>query len=410
MPNDDQVRILKQGVSAWNAWRKEYPDAQPDLSHADLRGLDVTRFNADYYYEMEDFQHEMEYETEWGESEPVNIVNLKEEEIVVEDDDLFPQNGFDLRNANLANAMLDGACLVGAHLAGAILENAILHGSDLIRASLRGANLARANFLGANLQFADLTRSNLTESILYDANLSGAQFEKTVMTGAAIGSTVFADNDLSTVIGLESVRHSGPSTIGVDTLYKSKGRIPDTFLKRSGVPVTLIAFINGQAPQVLDFYTCFISYAESDDAFSVKLVGDLRSSGVRCWRWKEDAPLGKPLFKSINDAIQKYDKLIVICSKSSLNSPAVIREIKRALQKEDKLGRRGSQGDVLFPLRLDDFIFSWDHHLKEDITDKPIGDFRNWSEQEIYQRSLERLIRDLRSTSAAPSASKDSPR
>ena len=37
---------------------------------------------------------------------------------------------------------------------------------------------------------------------------------------------VFGDNDLSTVEGLEKVEHIGPCTVGIDTIYKSKGNIP----------------------------------------------------------------------------------------------------------------------------------------------------------------------------------------
>ena len=46
----------------------------------------------------------------------------------------------------------------------------------------------------------------------------------------------FADVDLSEVKGLESVGHQGPSTIGVDTLVRSEGEIPEAFLRGCGVP------------------------------------------------------------------------------------------------------------------------------------------------------------------------------
>jgi len=36
MPNDEHVALLKQGVAAWNAWRKENLFIEPDLSRADL--------------------------------------------------------------------------------------------------------------------------------------------------------------------------------------------------------------------------------------------------------------------------------------------------------------------------------------------------------------------------------------
>ena len=38
MANEEHVALLKQGVDAWNAWRRETPDARPDLHGADLRG------------------------------------------------------------------------------------------------------------------------------------------------------------------------------------------------------------------------------------------------------------------------------------------------------------------------------------------------------------------------------------
>ena len=45
MANDEHVALLKQGVKAWNAWRRENPDIRPDLSNADLRGADLSGAN-----------------------------------------------------------------------------------------------------------------------------------------------------------------------------------------------------------------------------------------------------------------------------------------------------------------------------------------------------------------------------
>ncbi len=59
---------------------------------------------------------------------------------------------------------------------------------------------------------------------LSEANLSGAN----------VGHTSFGGVDLTTVQGLQTVGHRGPSTIGVDTLTKSKGTIRDEFLRGCG--------------------------------------------------------------------------------------------------------------------------------------------------------------------------------
>ncbi len=43
MANEEHVALLKQGVDAWNAWRRENPDIRPALSGADLHGADLRR-------------------------------------------------------------------------------------------------------------------------------------------------------------------------------------------------------------------------------------------------------------------------------------------------------------------------------------------------------------------------------
>jgi uncharacterized protein YjbI with pentapeptide repeats len=91
-------------------------------------------------------------------------------------------------------------------------------------------NLTAANLTAANLTRADLTRANLTEASFHAADLSRA----------SVWNTIFANVDLGTAIGLEAVHHSGPSTIGIDTMYCSNGNIPEVFLRGAGVPDKMI--------------------------------------------------------------------------------------------------------------------------------------------------------------------------
>lgn len=51
-----------------------------------------------------------------------------------------------------------------------------------------------------------------------------------------MGRTFLADVDLTDAKGLEIVRHVEPSSIGVDTIFRSKGKIPEPFLRGAGVP------------------------------------------------------------------------------------------------------------------------------------------------------------------------------
>jgi hypothetical protein len=38
MANEEHLKILRQGVAAWNRWREEHRDIAPNLVYADLRG------------------------------------------------------------------------------------------------------------------------------------------------------------------------------------------------------------------------------------------------------------------------------------------------------------------------------------------------------------------------------------
>jgi uncharacterized protein YjbI with pentapeptide repeats len=133
------------------------------------------------------------------------------------------------RDVDLREAILRKADLRGAGLSGAKLDKADLRSSDLRGANLRGASLA-----GADLRGADLTETRLCE-----ANLLGTNFSE-----ATVGQTEFGDLDLSLALGVETVKHWAGSTLGIDTLFRSKGNIPDTFLRGVGVPESFVALLH----------------------------------------------------------------------------------------------------------------------------------------------------------------------
>lgn len=352
MANREHLEILRQGVEVWNEWRAAHPEVRLDLRRANLSNEHLRHAN--------------------------------------------------LRFADLSHTTLLGANLSYATLLGANLIRANLDGAKLINANLRYADLSDAKLIGAILRYTELSDAKLIGAILRSANFSRAILSDADFTGANLAYTSFVDNDLSQVKGLEAVKHLGPSSIGIDTIYKSRGEIPEVFLRGCGVPEDFITYMRSLTVQPIQFYTCFISFTEADDAFSERLYNDMQGKGVRCWRWKEDAKLGKTLMRSIDEAVRLYDKLIIICSEQSLNSPAVIREIERALQKEDELARQGKEGEVLFPIRLDDYVFTgWDHHRKADVTAKNVGDFRRWKDHDSYQKVFARLLRDLKAGKSA---------
>lgn len=295
----------------------------------------------------------------------------------------------DLTEADLQNSYLMLVDFSDTNLTGANLI-----GANLIAANLTLADLSRASLTWANLSVAFLTQANMTE-----ANLAGVNFNRSLLKGASMSQakltmTQFGNVDLSSVNGLENVIHFGPSNIGIDTLIRSQGKIPKIFLRNAGVPDSIIEAIPSlvDSLRLSEYYRCFISYSSKDTRFCDRLYFDLQAKSVRCWYFPEDATWGEYVWGEIDRSIKDYDKLLVVCSKHSLQSVPVQREIERALNRED-----GERKNILFPVRIDNYLFDgWEHPRKADILAKVVGDFRGWKGNAAkYDTAFHKLLKAL---------------
>jgi hypothetical protein len=303
-------------------------------------------------------------------------------------------NAADLSGADLSGADLSEADLIGADLMGANLSGANLHAANLGSANLGEANLSGADLSVANLLTGDLRKANLNRADFNEAKLGGADFNE-----ANLSWTIFANVDLSEVKGLEAVLHRAPSTIGIDTFYKSHGKIPDPFLRGAGVPEQFITYARSLVGQAIEFYSCFISYSSKDQNFTERLHADLRAKNLRVWFAPEDLKIGDRFQERIEESIRLYDKVMIIMSDESVKSRWVEREINAAREREDREKRT-----VLFPIRIDDAVMEAPQPWAADIRrTRHIGDFRRWKDHDSYQKGLERLLRDLRAEAEAPS-------
>ncbi len=148
--------------------------------------------------------------------------------------DIHPDlGGADLCEADLCKADLHNTTLLGANLRGARLR----------AVNLRGALLRSADLFGADLREAHLDTAWLFDVDLREANLCAAFLEGAVLDGARMGATILGNVDLSRTEGLSGVQHERPSIIGLDTIARSHGEIPAIFLRRAGVPKSLIALL-----------------------------------------------------------------------------------------------------------------------------------------------------------------------
>ena len=272
-----------------------------------------------------------------------------------------------------------------------MLRRACLVDCNLNRAKLDGADLD-----GALLAHADLSYSDLSKTVLRHADLSHVEFRNATLndvdfTGARLAGTVFSDVDLSFAKGLESVHHTGPSSIGIDTIYRSKGKIPEVFLRGAGVPDNFILYMRSLTGAAFDFYSCFISYSTKDQDFTDRLHSDLQGKGVRCWFAPEDLKIGDKFRSRIDESIRIHDKFLLVLSQDSISSPWVETEVETAFERETRENRI-----VLFPIRLDDAVFETNEAWAAGIRrTRHIGDFSHWQEHASYKKAFERLMRDL---------------
>jgi uncharacterized protein YjbI with pentapeptide repeats len=376
MANQEQLDILKQGTEVWNQFRRDNATINIDLGFASLNGADLSR------------------------------VNLR---------------GVDLRRASLFKTSLTEADLTGANLWRVYFREADLNRADLSGADLRGAyligaylleaDLSEADLLGADLTQADLIRANLRQADLIRVNFSTADLRETNFKNAEIGFTTFADTDLSQTHGLETVVHNSPSNIDTKTLQRSKGKIPEVFLRGCGLSDIDIEYsklanpdltnedivriqyrmFDLRATQSIQIAPLFISYSHADSPFVDHLDSSLTKKGVRFWRDIHDATAGR-LETQVDRAIRQNPTVLLVLSKNSLNSDWVQHEVRTARSLEKELGR-----DALCPVALDDSWKSapWPARIMEQIMEYNILDFSGWDDETAFEAKFSKLLSGL---------------
>jgi len=360
MANEEFVHLLKQGPQIWNAWRMQHPDNQRlDLTGCDLAGLELPDANLS----RADLS-----------SAKLSQINLSQATLTD-----ATMVYVDLSQANLSRANLSRAIIMYANLDAADLSQANLSQTSLVETSF-----IRTNLHGSNLSQASLTGSDLTETLFIETNVNGVDF-----TNSTMYHTVLAGIDLRSVGGLQSVFHHGPSHVSLSTIVRSHGTLPKKFLRGTGTPELLIQPLASLASQSDTSASCYISYSAWDKEFAGQLHADLQDLGIRCWlspkyTGQQGEWIRTPWYERAEASTNINDKVVLILSEHSINSPWIEIIVNNFLKKE-----RESKRPLLILCQLDDAImrteWSW---LADLLKIHRVLDFTQWRKKEAYDSTL----------------------
>ena len=371
MANEEQLSILKKGVEAWNKWREQNGTTKVDLSGAVLSGANLSG------------------------------VDFRDARL----------NRVDFRAANLEKARLTLANLSRATLIGTSIHRANLKETRLTHAIIMNADLRDVDLSSAYLHKTLLASSDLTGAYLYNAHFSEVYLNNSKFTYVSLSDTTLAASDLSLATDLEKTYHHGPSTIGLDTIHKSKGKIPETFLRGCGLSDADIEYaklstadltseqtnkilyrmFELRETQAIQLSPLFISYSHADSTFVDKLETQLNNKGIRFWRDVHDMKSGR-METQVDRAIRQNPTVLLILSEHSLQSDWVEHEVRTARGLEKEMGR-----DVLCPVALDDSWKNgpWPRRVMEQVMEYNILDFSAWEDDSKFGNTFSKLIDGL---------------
>lgn len=291
--------------------------------------------------------------------------------------------GASLREVDLSNSELTYIQLKGANLTGASLENASVNASDLIDADFSGANLNRADFTGASLNRARFTGAKLRSAHFGNAVMDEMELEGANLTGVKLSSAHLCDLDVRPLCKARRLTHLAPSFVDARTVMRSYTHPGlKQFLVDCGVPQIFAEYMIDCAWALGEpllrslMQSTFISYGGPDEPFARRLYNALQQHGVVVFFFPENARVGERINSEVFRQIQEHDRVLLICSRNSLDRAGVINEIQETLDRE----ARDGGVTYLLPIMLDDYVLTgWRDMqpvLAERVGRRIIADFR----------------------------------
>jgi hypothetical protein len=300
MADEDHVALLKQGVEVWNAWRKENPGIEPDLSSADFSNMYL------------------------------NDANLK---------------GANFSRADLSRTILNGTNLISADLSEADLSR-----SHLFCTNLSSANLYRANFFRADLSFANLTKTNLCYADFGTATLIESQFDGADLTGAKLWETQVTGWSIKGIICQRAFWDRG----GKEATEYESGAFERIFAEK---PRIVLRYAGGMSPVDIAMLPLIVERLETDhpnSSLHIRSVQDDGSGAMVTITVEDLADRSEEVFKRDIEVIRRdltdYQERWRLSEKNLLRIEAKYEELKENFNKvidmpKYVVGQAGSVGD-----------------------------------------------------------------
>jgi hypothetical protein len=226
------------------------------------------------------------------------------------------------------------------------------------------------------------------------------------------GGPVFNEN--WELVGIHNGKqYPGTRNFGVEigaVLLDAKGRLAGKSVADDVADAIRATRRSREAEVNPQYFSAFISYSHADAVFANRLSNALSAQGIRAWLDVKQMLPGDDIYDEVQKGIQRWDKVLLCASKSSLNSWWVDSEIDRIFQKERELFKtRQKKVLALIPLVLDDFMLSeWSSGKAQEVKSRIAADFRGWEDETKFEETFENLVRSLRSDTGAREAPPES--
>jgi len=248
MANIEHIKLLCQGVEAWNTHRNER-DFVPDLTHVEIRSANLQGA----LFQQADFDGSIFSKVDFGDA------HMEKARL----------NGVTVSRSSFRRAYLNDAELKGADFKRVCFEGADLSGTIAFDLKIRHANLTHAKFRKASLRYAHIYNSDVC-----GIDLQGAELEHVIFKRATIEQDRITDlRQQGCGIELENMSTPGE---WVDW---------DSFDVRQGEDEFGVIVHKGRAYWISEGrWDFFISHASTDkEQIARPLAKALRARGQRVW-------------------------------------------------------------------------------------------------------------------------------